>query len=338
MNITYYLGAGASAQGLPIVKGTDDGKLKSLSVSFRDTANSLKTETTIDPKFTSIVNALIENLNWLADKSEIFGTVDTFAKFLSFKNLNELDILRDTLSKFFAIQQFIYKKQDNRPLIFLTTVMQDGYTFPPNIKFISWNYDFQIQLAGEVFRKESFTFNIHWSSKTPPLIGYYPNLGHTMDMKLNEITLVHLNGIAGFFLHQAAGITYSLNYFLNEPPKDINDFFRRSNDLGKTNNLLSFGWEKRNEAFFFENRMKVAKKIIEDTDIIVIIGYSFPYFNREIDNEIFSSLKKNSRLTRIYFQDPLKTGDFLRNQFNLNEKIEIVNIQSGGNYHIPIEL
>ena len=40
---------------------------------------------------------------------------------------------------------------------------------------------------------------------------------------------------------------------------------------------------------------------ISDARILVIIGYTFPFFNREIDREIFSNMPN---LEKIYVQDP----------------------------------
>lgn len=42
-------------------------------------------------------------------------------------------------------------------------------------------------------------------------------------------------------------------------------------------------------------------QITSDTEAVVVIGYSLPYFNREIDRTIFS---KVPTLKTIYIQDP----------------------------------
>lgn len=43
------------------------------------------------------------------------------------------------------------------------------------------------------------------------------------------------------------------------------------------------------------------QKAIQDTEVLVVIGYIFPFFNREIDREI---LKYMPNLKKIYIQDP----------------------------------
>jgi hypothetical protein len=85
------------------------------------------------------------------------------------------------------------------------------------------------------------------------------------------------------------------------------------------------------------NRIPYAKNIIANTDYLVIIGYSFPYDNIETDNKIFDTLKEGRQLKGIYYQDPHKSGDFLRNLFNLNDEITITNITSVDGFYIPSE-
>ena len=61
---------------------------------------------------------------------------------------------------------------------------------------------------------------------------------------------------------------------------------------------LSFAWEiseKQNQL------MGLIKQTTVDTESIVVIGYSFSYFNREIDRAIFAGMPN---LKTIYIQDP----------------------------------
>lgn len=47
--------------------------------------------------------------------------------------------------------------------------------------------------------------------------------------------------------------------------------------------------------------IEAAKKAIVDSTVLVIIGYSIPFFNREIDREIMEVLNKSVK--KIYIQD-----------------------------------
>ncbi|MEI9954873.1 MAG: hypothetical protein WDM90_00825 [Ferruginibacter sp.] len=77
--------------------------------------------------------------------------------------------------------------------------------------------------------------------------------------------------------------------------------------------------------------------MIDGTTIIVIIGYSFPFFNREIDKIIFGNLMSPGPIKKIYYQDPVLTGEQLRAQFLLNPDIPIVHIKEVENFHVPFE-
>lgn len=63
---------------------------------------------------------------------------------------------------------------------------------------------------------------------------------------------------------------------------------------------LNFAWELDQNDISLKS-IKRAKDIIERTDYLVVIGYSFPNFNRLIDREI---LKNSKSLRKIYYQAP----------------------------------
>jgi hypothetical protein len=105
--------------------------------------------------------------------------------------------------------------------------------------------------------------------------------------------------------------------------------------------LISFAWEDEdssNKNIFINQRITIAREIAAKTEILVVVGYSFPFFNRKIDQEIFKSMKDT--LQKIYFQDPVNDGNQLRIQFDLSEKASsnIEHISQVDNYHIPYEL
>lgn len=319
----YYIGAGASAEALPVVKNWFE--------SFEMLASYLKNDETIDPSFSAFKNNLVSKLQWLSAKSVEFKTVDTFAKYLYLKGAPDLNELKKTLNEFFLIQQLYFKKRDKRPLIFLTTVMQNGGVFPTNINIVSWNYDFQMQFAGEEFRNEKIHIGASGvTTYKAPLISYYPKLGYRQD---NEgAQLIQLNGIAGFYSTE----NFTTNLFQRNTPENLNQLF----DLlikTESQNLLSFAWEQQYNGCYSKHVYRAAE-LMSEADIVVVVGYSFPYFNREIDNLIFTKFKESDRKKIIYFQDPTLNGQFLKTQFNLNATIEIKHVEQVNNYYVPIEL
>jgi len=346
--ITYILGAGASAHALPTVKDImdeDNKKIKSygFAYSLRNFAFDLQRDKNIIPKFSPFVEKMSKDMLWLAENSDKFGTPDTYAKYLYLKDRNLLSKLKETLAFYFITEQFIKQKNDERAKIFLTSVMQIGAVFPTNIKIINWNYDFQIQLAGEIFRNETYHHGGNASVHTPPLITYYPGVGdelkinfHISDSK--NISMVHLNGIAGFYYHNEESIIY--NDFIDGNLKDMNYLIEKfTNDSNNKEYLITFAWEEGTEADnFLRMRMDIATSIVAKTDVLIIVGYSFPFFNRKIDKQIFEALKTSGKLKKIIYQDPYKSGDFLRKQFGISEDIEIINSKVTNNYYLPDEL
>ena len=61
---------------------------------------------------------------------------------------------------------------------------------------------------------------------------------------------------------------------------------------------LSFGWECNDSEWSI---IPNVKEDSADTDILIVVGYSFLYFNRETDREIILSMKQ---LRKVYFQAP----------------------------------
>jgi hypothetical protein len=47
--------------------------------------------------------------------------------------------------------------------------------------------------------------------------------------------------------------------------------------------------------------MDKVKEETKDAEVLVVIGYSFPYFNRSVDRELISNMKD---LRRVHFQSP----------------------------------
>lgn len=176
------------------------------------------------------------------------------------------------------------------------------------------------------------------SRHSPPLISYYPSLGQEFHVNYEKdksnYSLVHLNGIAGFYFYVQT--SHILNYQLNGRLSDINSVFESyEGDLQYKAPLLSFAFEPPNNMNnAIRNRFLYANKTIENTDILVIIGYSFPNDNIETDTRIMHTLK-NGCLKEIYYQDPYDDGSFLRSTFNIDKEIPIIHIPNVDEFYVP---
>ncbi len=85
--------------------------------------------------------------------------------------------------------------------------------------------------------------------------------------------------------------------------KYLSDLFVYLQTQQRNNRLLKFAWENLNPDYSLkkDDCLEKALLIAERTQILVIIGYSFPGFNREIDKKIFN---KMLGLKKIYIQSP----------------------------------
>lgn len=337
--ILYYFGAGASAQALPIAQDVEkDGKiilpglpkgLENARPNFRAILNDLSIDQHI------FLNNIFSDFESLAQMGREFGNIDTYAKYL-FLKLEEhtLNNLKRTLAMYFCMMQMWrgevtqYQAIDKRYLPWLVSVM-DRTVYPENIKILSWNYDFQIQMACRHFSQENISYTEEAISKTFPLINYYPPLGPTPYMR-DEFEVIHLNGIAGLFKDPNGGFKHPfIDEYLGNQSAFINTIMNNDMSAG-----IHFAWEGGE---YYSSMIDKIYEMIADTTIVVVIGYSFPFFNREVDKAVFNKLKEKKTLRKIYYQDPVLNGQQLRAQFGLDETIEIEHVSRVDNFHIPFE-
>lgn len=340
--VLYLIGAGASATVLPIIDALKDETNTIIRWGLNDELRAFAKKVEIYDGF--------EIYSSLCTESASFTTPDTFAKFLYCNNRDSDYIKFKTLiSVYFFWKERIEKKNeeclDKRVISFLTTLSETNGVFPKQVKLISWNYDSQIIRAIEKARSSSINNSF---------LRNFKNFPFSMDSTIDKIDLscIHLNGIAGYSYNQK---TNKNENKLNDIPspfvfdsianetveeqlkiKRIFEIFSSPNE----NLLISYAWEKQvssnRDYEYSEQRIEYAKALARGADILVVIGYSFPFFNREIDSEIF---KEMPTLKKIYFQDPKLNGQFLYSQFNLSkDRIDIEHIKDVKNYYVPHEL
>src|SRR5690606_20489812 len=97
-------------------------------------------------------------------------------------------------------------------------------------------------------------------------------------------------------------------------------------------NHINYAWESNSLA---EKTRNEAKRIFSETDILVIIGYSYHNFNKEIDKMLFNELK--GRHTKIYYQDPNASEIFLNQLVNVNETDINCDRIRKENFYLPYE-
>lgn len=310
MKITYLFGAGASIGTIPAVKDFINGVKELLELLNEDKINK----------------DLISTLNYLVKEIPNYASVDTLIRKLHIQNDPYALKLNAGL---IAIIHFLQltKNIDKRYDLFLGNLIsiENGkIALPTNVNFISWNYDrlFETSLFSLI---DAFgDLNIARS-----FLNIYNNY-ETIENETNPF-LIKLNGSAGVFIDSQTKKS-TIDKILNEV------IFNYEGTVSNRfpNSTIQFAWDEN------ENTKKCRLKAIEimsATNILVVIGYSFPTFNRIIDRKI---LDKHHNLERIVVQNTKENIDSVCDRLiALVPKIEqkrIIRITDETEFHMPIEI
>lgn len=328
--ITYLLGAGASRNTIPIVQDFSKD-LSSMAITVRNhcvqNADNLQ---------------LMDRLNWLSKEAEDFVTVDTFAKKLFLNDeINELNDLKRTLGIYFLLKQFAKIDQneplrkpiiDKRYIPLVSAFLQrqgEKIILPNNLNFISWNYDLQLELALESFitkRHSSFIYTLR------DFKSYPGNMDHDLP------NIVHLNGVTGVYTKLGGVLRHlvdeihdgNIKHILERITPAFNFVYSDKSEAINATLLPTFAWEGNEPA---NQAVKYAENIISQTDYLVIIGYSFPVFNHDIDKIIF---QKSPRIKKIFLQNPNADKNAFATTFgvDLSKVYEMKNVDQ---FFIPLQ-
>ncbi len=310
VKVAYLLGAGASAGG-----GADDGSfslptadrlIDDIAGVRKEIGEFKKDISKIDgqeeQETVSKCEEVEQDLDWLIKISKQSNTVDTAAKKLLMSNKNlEYETLKIALSFYFIYRQR-YGNIDKRYDNFWATTLSFTNMLK-NIKIFTWNYDSQLELSYQHYNDSELRIAIN------PGINVY---SRSYD---DAAECYKLNGTADY-LHVTPADQKHMNVLqevikLQEEGKKIRTildrYYKKRIGINEKNNKffesggsltsIQFAWENRElDNKYFQD----AKTSMKQCDILIIIGYSFPLVNREIDKELipWGSFKK------IFVQSP----------------------------------
>jgi len=320
MNVTYLLGAGASANVISPINGLAEG-MEAMSKSLKRDSSFDEDEKAERLAYREATSSLSRNLSWLSKESVRYGSVDTFAKVLHLKNDgDELKKLKATLQAFLNYSQ-LGNKVDSRYYSFFASILRLGekrLEFPPAIKVLTWNYDNQSEMALDEL------------SISGRKMICYKKLSPKVDP--NNYFMYKLNGTS-FTLKQDEPVEYLVDVNTTATLENLQKLGQRYIDLVKGGfgftSGISFSWE-------LDSVYGKAVAGTGGTEVLVIVGYSFPFFNREIDKLLLTNMK---HLQKIYIQDP--NAELIESRI-LPYVHEIVTIQSvpkdERQFYLPDEL
>lgn len=341
LKITYLFGAGASYNSVPI--WNEQGKTMERVSRHIFTCTTTEKEGYEELFKNEILLKIVEKLKFYSQKAFEFGTLDIYARSLYLlKNKVELNALKYHLSIYFDIwENFIYKfekhpklsdvyysKIDKRYFSLLSVLLDKGEFNPKlnsDVSFISWNYDLQMEYAYRSFMNNSDSSSLDSVNES---FKFYDN-------NEEENNVVHLNGFRGCFnfegkLHpNVEGINMdSLNNYLLEILRNKEQF--RPNRAIDYSNNIKYAWEANSES------LKSSIEIFSQTNILIIVGYSFPSYNREIDSKLISALGTktiNSGVKQVIYQNPNANIELLESICGIKPK----HIENTEQFYIPHE-
>ena len=313
-NVTYLIGAGASAgkrgrdnsilEGLPCVNEIPN-RLWDYVRLLEDTSipddiwTNRQLELNSKSDWERTIQRLLSDFQQLHDQCVQHATIDTYAKKLILrKEIQDFQYLEQLLTLFFMFEQ-IQLKPDMRYDTFLANILDNQMQIPSNIHIISWNYDSQFELA-------------YFGYNSSELL----NIGSKRDKETKDYNIIKINGTASFQKQDT-----NLSIMREKIQKQISDI----QNAPKTSSVyqeqrqvllkhiiynyqlyIAGRLQNTNLSFAFDNYSpseaiySSINNIVRETDTLVIIGYTFPFFNREIDRRILSKLKPYAK---IYIQD-----------------------------------
>jgi hypothetical protein len=327
--IVYLLGAGASYHAIPVVSGMST-RLTAFLDFFKHNRHLMPEmdaafcDSLGETKIFELIPDLFKEIN------ESYS-IDTVARKLYLQgNKVKLDLIKGLISAFITWEQIVIKSDrvkfhtrsprntfytpstnyvndnwrgtfeesdalynserrlrnfDYRYESLLSVIAPRRNVLNPNVSFVSWNYDNQLEIAIDR------VFNLEGSEK---------EINQLTDRILGN-NFIKLNGSCG-----DSNFDWEPVIRYNQNKKEllllIADFL-----FGKINsfpNRITFAWENEREI-----RRAEALQLFKNASIIVIIGYSFPDYNRKIDYQLLTAFWSQTAAKPIVVQDTPENAD-----------------------------
>jgi len=293
-HVTYLFGAGASFKALPLNNKSLE-ELGYIITKGKEFLNNSQDQ-----------NYLNNFLNWyspILEEAKAEVSLDTLAM-ININNREKLNRIKTLIWLYFSAKAG-QNKLDSRYKNLLVKLRDDNtknFRVNDNCSFLSWNYDLQLEEAYATLATTDI-----W--EVPKHLYSYPGI-HFVNpdaIKRNSspksFQMIHLNGCAGYY----KGVNSdSYKSWYNCDFDKIEDYDRMINLISQefhTNNnnplhrCINFARENNEDNKFKNDQIKL---IAEKTTHLVIIGYSFPDFNKLTDRHIIDNMKN---LKEILIQD-----------------------------------
>jgi len=347
---TYLLGAGASFKTLPLVNDfTSRLERYRTDTIYKHVfqENEFPSHYSINVTKDKIREQFVRDLDWLITEIQEHSSIDTFARKLFLTKQDDYYRTLKLLVSEFLIFEELKNGIDSRYDAFFATLLDlnenEELSLPDNVRVLSWNYDKQVEFSVGQFS------NTKKSKDVEKFIQLYPRKDYTEYQK--GFALFKLNGTIGGTINSKGfePMNFELDKIKNKIDEKIKDrilsnsfkryleaknyiLYQQIHDESDLTYSINYSWEK--EHIVLDIREQALKATLE-TSVLIVIGYSFPTFNRKVDSQIINNMKN---LQRIYVQSPKESiAGVIQRIKALKSEVPIQGVEDVGEFYIPFE-
>lgn len=297
--VAYLFGAGASANALPIVSQIGariEEQLAWLADQHSELPQKPLGESLGDYSHERAFNDYQAALKELhkAMLANLKLTIDTYARAVQRSDSFKARQLKAVMTLFFAIEQHKGRTVDWRYEDFFNALIGTRERrLPNNVVILTWNYDQQIAMALGQLTKDDSVFSTMRTHKIR-------TLRSLAERSQSEYQVLHLNGIAGYHWereeipsydgpHQKRSLSEIWHHWLRSFA--LTYYLRGYHDMYP---LLDYAWDLDDDLdAYLDNAMTP----LAEVERLVVVGYSFPAYNRKVDMGLLRRMPKLRKLT-----------------------------------------
>ena len=331
--VTYLLGAGASKNALPLVKEFPERLEKFMTdcmeiLSFDPNKDKIIRMSDNEKRKAIQNHLIISDLKWLLEKVKKHASIDTYAKKLFVtESTQELYKLKMLLILFFAYEQI--NNLDDRYDSFIAAIINEKNEISNSIRIMSWNYDYQFEKAFSEYRQISKIDIIQEILNIAPS----KNIENPRKLIDDIFEIIKLNGTTAVMERDnTMEVINIFEDFSDQSPTIKKARLEQFYGNKKIYPLVNFAWESNHNQDYLTKAVEIAKL----TTVLVVIGYSFPFFNREIDRKIIRSIPNLDKL-KIYIQD-INPENIIDRLSSIIDSKNIIPIKDVEQFYLPPEL
>lgn len=357
-NITYLFGAGASAETIPVVNEFPFA-IERIITELNNFNYDYEKIIEYDFKYQDVLMILVKELEKLKKETQNHMSIDTYAKKLFVLNhdkRNSKDNEYKEFKRVFTCLLLLFTlfrgnigkgNGKSRSIVdynkrydaFIAGLINTSKELPTQVNIVSWNYDIEFEKALYQYHKDDHTLGL----KNMQNIYNFSPSGKTNELKnnyVNEFKFCKLNGnilLDYNSMHQDIEpidnlltniIDQTFTFEKRENTlKDILHYYYEQRCNFQVENLITFSWEKTR---LIDDTHRIARTIFSKSDEIVVVGYSFPFFNRGVDSLLFESLTSENKINKIYIQD------IKDNTLQIKESVKLIVNKGMGNLIEPL--